>query len=597
MRLGVKASLLLSAGYVLLLAAFALGVERWLRTIEEATTAETVRLLAREQAGILSERTYEALLVPDGASHRRLRERVEDVLLLSEIVKSVTVVDAQGHVVASDRWRVGERFPTPDALFGASRDLRADPLTERALFGGGDYAVSIPFPEGDRLVGYVRMDLHSGRVAELYRDARRRLLVLALLGLSGVALLGLLLQVQMSRRAATLARVLEDAGAGPPPPVRGDEFAHALAAASRVRHELTEAQQERTRLHQGFDALAQVMKVGVILVRKDRRIDFANERALELFGASDVEALRALWTRTAPDVGALFADASPAAPGGTACSVEMDAGGRALQLEVYRQGPADGPEYLALVHDPRALDALETDVRLASQLDGLARTYRTAAHEIRSPLAALMINLDLLRDSLDSGEASGDGVRRQREAYVSVLSQELTRLNRSLSELLTQSLPAPDSQERFDLRSVIEELGMLLAPQARRLGVELSTRLPPTDVVLVGYRDRLKQAFLNVAVNALEAMPKGGRMGIEMQECSDRARVAVRDTGPGIPAEVLARIYDSDFTTKGGGSGIGLYVARTVVGLHGGAIEAHSVPGAGTTVEIDLPLVPRSLRH
>ena len=318
--------------------------------------------------------------------------------------------------------------------------------------------------------------------------------------------------------------------------MRGDEFAHALAAASRVRHELTEAQQERTRLHQGFDALAQVMKVGVILVRKDRRIDFANERALELFGASDVEALRALWTRTAPDVGALFADASPAAPGGTACSVEMDAGGRALQLEVYRQGPADGPEYLALVHDPRALDALETDVRLASQLDGLARTYRTAAHEIRSPLAALMINLDLLRDSLDSGEASGDGVRRQREAYVSVLSQELTRLNRSLSELLTQSLPAPDSQERFDLRSVIEELGMLLAPQARRLGVELSTRLPPTDVVLVGYRDRLKQAFLNVAVNALEAMPKGGRMGIEMQECSDRARVAVRDTGPGIPA-------------------------------------------------------------
>ncbi len=167
MRLGVKTSLLLAAGYVLLLSAFALGVDRWLRTFEEAATAETVRLLAREQAGILSERTYEALLVPDSASHRRLRERVEDVLLLSGIVKSVTVVDADGRVVASDRWRVGERFPPPDAVFGASRELRADPLTDRAFFGGGDYAVSIPFPEGDRLVGYVRMDLHSGRVADL----------------------------------------------------------------------------------------------------------------------------------------------------------------------------------------------------------------------------------------------------------------------------------------------------------------------------------------------------------------------------------------------------------------------------------------------
>jgi two-component system, NtrC family, sensor histidine kinase HydH len=597
MRLGVKASLLLSAGYVLLLAAFALGVDRWLRAFEEATTAETVRLLAREQAGILSERTYEALLVPDGASHRRLRERVEDVLLLSEIVKSVTVVDAQGHVVASDRWRVGETFPTPDAVFGASRELRADPLTDRAFFGGGDYAVSIPFPEGDRLVGYVRMDLHSGRVADLYRDVRQRLLVLALLGLSGVALLGLLLQVQMSRRAATLARVLEDAGTGPAPPVRGDEFAHALAAASRVRHELSEAREQRTRLHQGFDALAQVMKVGVVLVDKECRIDFANERALELFGAPDLDALRALWALTVPDVGALFADRGSAASGGSARGVDVEADGRALRLEVYRQGEPEGCQYLALVHDPRALDALETDVRLASQLDGLARTFRTAAHEIRSPLAALMINLDLLRDSLDDGEAAGDGAHRQRDAYVSVLSQELTRLNRSLSELLTQSLPAPDSQERLDLRALVEELGMLLAPQARRLAVELSIRLPPNDVVLVGYRDRLKQAFLNVAVNALEAMPQGGRMWIEMQECPDRVRVAVGDTGPGIPAELLARIYESDFTTKGGGSGIGLYVARTVVELHGGGIEAQSAPGEGTTVAIDLPLVPRHLRH
>jgi signal transduction histidine kinase len=597
MRLGVKASLSLSAGYVVLLAAFALGVDRWLAAFEQATTSETVRLLAREQAGILSERTYEALLVPDGASHRRLRERVEDVLLLSEIVTSVTVVDAQGHVVASDRWRVGETLPTPDALFGGRHELRADPLSERGFFGGGDYAVSIPFPEGDRLVGYVRMDLHSGRVADLYRDARVRLLVLALLGLTGVALLGLLLQIQVSRRAAAFARALEEAGAGEPAPARGDEFAHALAAASRVRHQLTEARQETTRLHQGFGALAQVMKVGVVLVRNDRRIDFANERALELFGCGDVEALRALWARAAPDVGALFADGAGPASRARARGVGMDADGRALQLEVYRQDAAGGDEYLALVHDPRAVDALETDVRLASQLDDLARTYRTAAHEIRSPLAALMINLDLLRDSLEGGEAAGDGVRRERDAYVSVLSQELTRLNRSLSELLTETLPAPGSQERFDLRALVDGLGMLLAPQARRLGVELSIRLPPNDVVLVGYGDRLKQAFLNVCVNALEAMPKGGRMCIEMQQREDRVRVAVRDTGPGIPMELLARIYDSDFTTKGGGSGIGLYVARTVVELHGGAIEAQSAPGAGTTVEIDLPLVPRHFPH
>lgn len=596
MRLGVKASLLLLAGYGLLLAAFALGVDRWLRAFEDATTAETVRLLAREQAGILSERTYEALLVPDGDSHRRLRERLQDVLLLSEMVKSVTVVDALGRVVASDRFRTGEPLPTPDAVFAGGRDLRAEPLGERSLFGGGDYAVSIPFPEGDRLVGYVRMDLHSGRVAGLYRDARARLLWLALLGLTGTALLGALLHVQMSRRAAALARVLEDAGSGPVAPVRGDELAHAFAAASRVRDQLTEARTESRRLYQGFDALAQVMKVGVVLVDKDCRIDFANERALELFGSADLDALRARWAGSVPDLAALFAEPGDAGKG-VARGLAVEAHGRALRLEVFRQGEPNGCQYLALVHDPSALDALETDVRLASQLDGLARTYRTAAHEIRSPLAALVLNLDLLRDSLESGEVNGDRARVQRDGYVSVLSQELNRLNRTLSELLTDSIPVPGSQQRFDLRALVGELGMLLAPQARRLGVELSTRLTPNDVVLVGYRDRLKQALLNVAVNALEAMPMGGRMCIEMDERPDRARVSVQDSGPGIPPELLARIYDSDFTTKGGGSGIGLYVARTVVELHGGAIRATSAPGAGTTVAIDLPLVPRLLRN
>lgn len=593
MRLGVKATLLLAVGYALLMVAFAYGVDRWLRSFEEATTAETVRLLAREQAAILSERTYEALLVADGASRARLRERVEDVVLMSEVLSSMTVVDEQGKVVASDRWPAGHPFATPQALFPGGRDVHAEPLTDRPFFRGGDYAVYLPFEEDGRAIGYVRMDFHSDRVADLYGHARRQLLALALLGLSGVVLLGLLLQVQMSRRAETLTRALDETDPRPSKHSRlpGDEFARALAAATRVRRELTEARRASSRLHQGFGALAQVMKVGVLLLREDRQLDFANARALELFGVPDVEALRAWWSANVPDLVARFGEGAPG--DARLIDLELPAGSRPLRLEVYRQGGGDCDEYLALVHDPQLLDTLETDVRLASQLDSLARTYRTAAHEIRSPLSALMINLDLLRETLDVDDAQDDSVRGRRETYVSVLRQELTRLNRSLAEMLTQTIPAPDSQQRFDLRGLITELGTLLAPQGRRQGVELSTGLPPDDVPLVGYRDRLKQAFLNIAVNALEAMPRGGRMRIEMERREDRARVTVRDTGPGIPAELLARIYESDFTTKGGGSGIGLYVARAVVELHGGSIEAHSTVGGGTDVQVDLPLLPR----
>jgi signal transduction histidine kinase len=203
----------------------------------------------------------------------------------------------------------------------------------------------------------------------------------------------------------------------------------------------------------------------------------------------------------------------------------------------------------------------------------------------------MMIHLDLLRESLARSGAAGEG-REAEQNYMVVLRQELERLNRSLSEVLTQALPTPDQRNRFDLREALQELGTLLAPQARRQGVHFEMRMPEASVELVGYRDRLKQSFLNIAVNALEAMPAGGRMGVEMQTLESAVTVRISDTGPGIPEEVLARIYERDFTTKGTGSGIGLYVARALVEMHGGEIHVDSHE-RGTMVEVRLPIVVR----
>jgi len=145
--------------------------------------------------------------------------------------------------------------------------------------------------------------------------------------------------------------------------------------------------------------------------------------------------------------------------------------------------------------------------------------------------------------------------------------------------------------ERFDLTATLRELGTLLGPQAYRQGVELALDLPPCEVPLVGHKDRLKQAFLNILVNGLEAMPDGGRLEIQMILDDGHGRISFRDNGRGIPAEILERIYEADFTTKGEGSGIGLHVARALVQLHGGGISVKSADGRGTDVVIDLPLV------
>jgi signal transduction histidine kinase len=203
----------------------------------------------------------------------------------------------------------------------------------------------------------------------------------------------------------------------------------------------------------------------------------------------------------------------------------------------------------------------------------------------------MMIHLDLLRESIALGaEQAG---KESQERYVVVLREELHRLNRSLSEVLTGTSPASDQRGRFDLREALAEVGTLLAPQSRRQGVDLRSRTPETPVILVGYRDRLKQSFLNIAVNALEAMPGGGRLSFEMEIENATAVVRITDTGRGIPWDDLERIYERDFTTKATGSGIGLHVARALVELHGGVIGVESEEGQGTRVEVRLPLLPR----
>ena len=125
------------------------------------------------------------------------------------------------------------------------------------------------------------------------------------------------------------------------------------------------------------------------------------------------------------------------------------------------------------------------------------------------------------------------------------------------------------------------------------MGIEVVARLETGTLPIRGYPDRLRQAFLNVAVNALEAMPRGGRLTVVARREEGQAVVEIADTGPGIPKDALERIYEPDFSTKEGGSGIGLYVARALVELHGGLIRVESPSRAGAPGSVtSLPLAP-----
>ena len=584
MKVSLKSALGLAVAHLALLIALAVGLERTLRSLENQLSADTVRLIAREQANLVHERSVATLLYPDADSRRRLHERIQDLTVLSEVVTSLAVVDADGHVVASQDKESHGQFAPAAQLFGSPPHSRLEQAGRQSFLRGGDYVVLVPLVEEGRMAGYLRVGLHSDRIASLYQEGRSRLLMLGLLGLAAVGAVAVFLQVELSRRAATIAAALE--GTAPPQDslAPADEFARVLRSASRVKSDLEEARRESERRGVQVGALAGILQVGVVVAGRELHVDYSSARARELIGSRDEASFREAWDRLRPRLHRLLSDSSMSPRGSPVLTLQVEPG-RSVLAELHRlEGPTE--DYLVLLRDPRALEALEADARLLHQLDGLGRVYRTLAHELRAPLGAMMINLDLLHDTLSKVDGEGPTSARR---HVEVLRQELHRINRSLLGILTQTVPE-SPPERFDLKGSLADLVDLLVPQARTQSVEVEVSLPDRPLPVRGYPDRLRQALLNVAVNALEAMPNGGRLRVEARREGSRARVALRDTGSGIAPETLPRLCDADFSTKDGGSGIGLHVARAVVELHGGEIRVESALGRGTDVFVLVPL-------
>jgi signal transduction histidine kinase len=334
----------------------------------------------------------------------------------------------------------------------------------------------------------------------------------------------------------------------------------------------------RKRVGERFRALSRALRAGVVVLFEGR-IAFVNRRAMDLFGLSR----RADFLRHWRDerIGERLLDEG-LFEGGVVAPRD------GVSADVI---PLDPARTLVLLRDRSILDALEADARQAARAETLARIQRGLTHDLKGSISGMAINLDLLSESLSSKERPPAAARQRR--YVAALREEVTRINRSLLEIFSQLTPLGAEQEAFDLRSPLEDVASLLAAQARKQRVRLTRRFPRDPVGFVGHRDELKKAFLNVSVNALEAMPEGGHLALEMAVDHEYARVEVRDTGKGIPAAELERVYDVHFTTKHTGCGTGLSIARALVQLHGGDMEITSAEGRGSAVRMGLPVVPR----
>lgn len=336
------------------------------------------------------------------------------------------------------------------------------------------------------------------------------------------------------------------------------------------------------------------LDLGLLLVGEDGKLDLASDHAVALLGL-DEESPTDGW----PDLRERIAAAAGADVWRTdgrktevELDVEVDGDTRRLAFEVLPVDEDDCRGHLVMVRDAGEARAVERDLRMASQMRSLSRLYRSMAHDLRSPLNAMVVNLELLQDAVAPG-ARGDNLDERRRRYARVLKEEMERLNRYLQAFLSQTAPEVEGSRRLDLRQQLVDLVQFVEPQAKKQKVEVDPEMPDGPVWVYGSADQLRQAILSVVVNALEAQPDGGWIGIGLDETDGRVRMWVEDEGPGISPRYRNQVFAMHFTTKDTGSGIGLSVARDIAERHGGTLTLTGAePGEGTRFTFDLPAAP-----
>jgi signal transduction histidine kinase len=218
----------------------------------------------------------------------------------------------------------------------------------------------------------------------------------------------------------------------------------------------------------------------------------------------------------------------------------------------------------------------------ADKLATIGELAAGAAHEIRNPLTAIKSSLQYLKP------------KRQDEKENRLLDnalEETERIDEILSGLLSFSRPAGIKKEKGNLTETLEESLQLISFQLKKQKIKVSRDFPSSPLYLKGDKAQLKQVFLNLFLNSLQAMKDGGELKIEVSLSEGgRALVAITDTGEGIPEEKLDKIFDPFFTTKKGGTGLGLSICYGIVQSHQGEIEVKSKVGQGTTALVKLPL-------
>ena len=230
-------------------------------------------------------------------------------------------------------------------------------------------------------------------------------------------------------------------------------------------------------------------------------------------------------------------------------------------------------------------DLSKTEAQLirSEKLAALGQLAAGIAHEIRNPLTSINILIHSLTENVPSGIPQKEDLK--------VIEEEIHRINEIVDQFLRFAKPAPPLLKKADVISIFEETLQLLRPQIEKQGIVIQKEFQPLPPILMD-REQMKQVILNLLLNAVQAMPKGGHLSVKGHiPKGDRwIKLSIQDSGVGISGEDINKLFDPFFSAKEGGMGLGLSIAHRIIDQHHGKIEVESTPGEGTLFTVWLPI-------
>jgi len=365
-----------------------------------------------------------------------------------------------------------------------------------------------------------------------------------------------------------------------------DEYGQVSQKIANLGRQMRDAREIFSALKNNVDQIMSSLQDGLMLFTRDSRVVLVSASVERFLGRSRGELLG----RTAKEIfsaesalGSVLLDAFHLRHSVEQQEIETP-NGRRVQMSVdfiHEKGTQIGA--LLTMRDAESARRIEDEIELSRRISASGRVTRGVAHEVKNPINAIVLHLQLLRNKLQQ-------VDPNTTRHVDIIDSEIHRLDRVVQILVDFTRPRDLHIEDADLRLVLDEVSLLAAPDAAQHGVKLVRELPNAAVPVRVDVDLIKQAILNVVLNGVQAMPEGGTLSITVREEDGTVLTEIRDQGAGIPAAVQDKVFELYFTTKKTGSGIGLAQTYQIMQWHYGSVEFDSVEGKGTTFRLQLPL-------